>query len=48
MILIPEQISYLREKRGTILNNLATYKDYLKNVAVGQIFSSIQATNLKL
>lgn len=34
MILIPEQISYLREKRGTILNNLATYKDYLKNKEV--------------
>lgn len=31
MLLIPEQISYLREKRETILASLETYKDYLQN-----------------
>ena len=31
MILIPEQISYLREQREKILASLETYKDYLQN-----------------
>lgn len=31
MILIPEQISYLREKKESILASLETYKDYLQN-----------------
>lgn len=31
MIIIPEQISYLREQREKILASLETYKDYLQN-----------------
>ena len=34
MLLIPEQISYLREKRESILASLETYKEYLQNKEV--------------